>query len=148
MVKYGAQTENLSFLHCYFTYQPDWPYISFCVKELNLPVDEQDIEGKTALAHCYEELKLEEMSFLLGLGSDINLGCLPDERTLAHDACLKGNYELVSFLFSKGARCDLKCRKGFNCQEYLKMGFSGKREEDVERIRKLFYRAVLEEPRF
>jgi hypothetical protein len=52
---YGADADELSFLHCFFSIRPNFTYLSFLIKELNLDIDEYDVNGITALGHVYEE---------------------------------------------------------------------------------------------
>jgi hypothetical protein len=59
-----------------------------------MDIDEVDVEGKSALAHVYEEYRKDLMLFLLEHGADIDLTCLPDKRTMLLDSCLRGFKDL------------------------------------------------------
>ena len=58
-VRYGADPKHLSFLHCFFTYRPNFKYLEFLIKECKLDLEEEDVEGKTALILVYEEFRSE-----------------------------------------------------------------------------------------
>ena len=62
---YGADSSELSFLHCFFSIRPDYDYIGFLVRELKLDIEEYDVSGLTALAHVYEEQNYEQIAFLI-----------------------------------------------------------------------------------
>lgn len=127
MKAFGSDPELLSFLHCFFTYrnspQATEPidnlpsalevnsatalsdYLHFLVKDLEMDLDEQDVNGKTALCHMYaivsanttadsaKKAAFRDMKTLIELGAQLDLPVLEHGRTLLLDAALHGNVD-------------------------------------------------------
>lgn len=56
------------------------------VKEMQMDIDEVDVNGKSALVHCYEDNRKDMMVFLIGLGADTEINCLGNGKTMLLDA--------------------------------------------------------------
>ena len=80
-VRYGADPSQISFLHTFFTQAEkdmSTEYLRFLVKELNVDVNEEDSEGKDAIAHCYLSMRVDLLSLLAKeLGANLELATMP-----------------------------------------------------------------------
>eukprot|EP00347_Sterkiella_histriomuscorum_P003332 403364693 len=169
--RYGAESQRLSFLHCFFTYSKPQPwqqqsdseqdskkkqntpnqgntleYLTFLVKEFKLDVDELDIDGKSALVHAYEDYRKDTMSFLIGLSADMEIGCLGQGKTMLLDAFHKGFIDLVQFLLQKGANVETKDSRGKTIQDYIKTDYEGKTPQIKQELNQLLYKHTLSKP--
>ena len=83
-------------------------YLRFLVNDFDMDLDEQDINGKTALIHMYVVVisntnqgakiaAFTDMKTLIELGAQIDLPCLEEGRTLLLDSALHGNVDSFSF---------------------------------------------------
>ncbi len=93
------------------------------MQELKLDLDEEDINGKSALIHAYEDYRKDTMLFLLSLGADLELPNLGNGKTMLLDACLKGYSDLVLFLLKNGSNTEAKDGRGRTVNEYVKMDY-------------------------
>lgn len=93
------------------------------INEFKMDIDEVDIDGMSALAHVYEEYRKDIMIFLINNGADINLPCLPSNKTMLLDACHRGYKDLVEFFLKRGASTEVKCSKGKNLGDYIKTDY-------------------------
>lgn len=112
-VRYGADSRHLSFIQLFMDYahrQPDLNplqdseeqmYLKFLVKELSLNPNDRDAEGKDAVFHSCQGLRLNLLKFLAeDLGASIEIPNFPTGRTALLDAALKGHVDLFTYLLS------------------------------------------------
>lgn len=55
-----------------------------------MDIDEIDVDGKSALAHVYDDQNIEEMKFLINHECDLDIPCMDDDRTILLDSAYKG----------------------------------------------------------
>ena len=108
---FGADPNQLSFLHCFFTLRPNFDYLKFVVNSsadggLNLDIDECDVNDLTALGLVYNEQNYSQMQFLIDNGAQTDRPMFENGRTLIMDAALKGNKRMFEYLLKNGASKD------------------------------------------
>ena len=83
------------------------------------------------------------MEFLLENGADVNVKYFDEERkgmTLLHEACLRGDLEGAKLLLRRGIDFNLRCLRGRNCLDFIKMHFDTKTNKKKETLKNLLYK--------
>ena len=146
-LRYSADPKLLSFLHCFFTYRPNLKYLGDIVlTEFKLDVEEEDVEGKSALIFTYEEFKVDQMIFLLNFGANIDRPSCGGGRTMLLDACMRGHSKSVEFLLNHGASSEVICTRGKTIHEYIKLPYMSKSKVEEDEIMRVLYKHTLREP--
>jgi len=111
-----------------------------------MDIDEVDIDGKSALVHCYEDYRKDMMLLLLGLGADLEIGCLGNGKTMLLDAFHKGYIDLVQFLLKHGASIDARDSRGKTVNDYAKTDYNGKTQAVKNELGQILYKYTLSKP--
>ena len=83
------------------------------------------------------------MDFLLENGAYINVVYHDEDRkgmTLLHEACLRGDIEAAKLLLRRGADFSLRCLRGRNPLDFVKMEHHTKTPKKRETLKNLLYK--------
>ena len=145
-IENGADPQQLSFLHSYFTYRKKskeqnefYRFVYNLATKYRLDVNEVDVSGKNCVAVVYESLLKNPMSvdenirqdhselqFLRAINCDFDHRCMDDVsigRTVLLDSAYKGRRGLFEYLLRVGADPDQRCVRGRSLGDYIKMDF-------------------------